>query len=80
MVQAGARKSGLEEKVLEIEEKEDNHISYFEAQLENLSLAEENKEVDDESKGKGAKVWKELGQKSLQPTMLPFTPAMPSIS
>ena len=56
MAQAEARKSELEEKVLEIEEKEDNHIAYLEAQLENLSLAEEDKKVDDEFEGKGAKV------------------------
>ena len=40
MAQAKARSSELEENVLEIEEKEDNHIPYLEAQLENLSLAE----------------------------------------
>ena len=60
MAQAEARKSELEEKVLEIEEKEDNHIAYLEAQLENLSLAEEDKKVDDESEGKGAKVGRNL--------------------
>ena len=60
--QAEARKSELEEKVLEIEEMEDNHIAYLEAQLKDLSLAEEDKKVDDESEGKGAKVWKELGR------------------
>ena len=65
MAQAEARRSELEKKVLEIEEKEDNHIAYLEAQLENLSLAEEDKKVDDEFKGKGAKVWKELGRGSL---------------
>ena len=31
MVQVKARRSELEEKVLEIEEKEDNHIAYLEA-------------------------------------------------
>ena len=31
MVQVEARRSELEEKVLEIEEKEDNHIAYLEA-------------------------------------------------
>ena len=31
MVQAEARRSELEEKVLKIEEKEDNHIAYLEA-------------------------------------------------
>ena len=66
--------------MLKIEEKEDNHIAYLEAQLENLSLAEEDKKVDDESEGKGAKVWKELGCKSPQLTMPPLTPVMPSTS
>ena len=42
--------------MLEIEEKEDNHIAYLEAQLENLSLVEEDIKVDDESEGIGAKV------------------------
>ena len=38
----------MEDKVLEIGEKEDNYIVYLEAQLENLSLLEEEKKVDDE--------------------------------
>ena len=80
MAQAEARRSALEEKVLEIEEKEDNHIAYFEAQLENSSLLEEEKKVDDESEGKGAKVWKELGRESPQLTMPPLIPVMPSTS
>ena len=58
MVQIEACRSELEEKVLEIEEKEDNHIAYLEAQLENPSWAEEEKKVDDELEGKGAKVCK----------------------
>ena len=78
MAQVEARRSELEEKVLEIEEKEDNHIAYLEAQLENSSLAEEGKKVDDEFEGKGAKVWKELGRRSPQPTMPPLTLVMPS--
>ena len=41
---------------------------------------EEDKKVDDESDGKGAKVWKELGHGSPQPTMPLFTPVMPSTS
>ena len=53
MAQVEARRSELEDKVLEIEEKEDNHIAYLEAQLENLSLLGEEKKVDDESEGKG---------------------------
>ena len=80
MVQAEARRSELEEKVLEIEEKEDNHIAYLEAQLENLSLLEEDKKVDDESDSKGAKVWKELGRRSPKMTMPPLTPMMPLTS
>ena len=80
MTQVEARKSELEEKVLEIEEKEDNHIAYLEAQLEDLSLAEEGKNVGDKSEGKGAKIWKELGRRSLQPTMPPLTPLVVSTS
>ena len=34
----------------------------------------------DESEGKGAKVWKELGCESPQLTMPPLTPVMPSTS
>ena len=71
MVQVEARRSELEDKVLEIEEKEDNHIVYLEAQLENLSLLEGEKKVDDEFEGKGAKVWKELGHENPQLTMPP---------
>ena len=56
MAEVEAHRSKLEEKVLEIEEKEDNHIAYLEAQLESLSLVEEDKKVDDEFEGKGAKV------------------------
>ena len=56
MAQAEAHKSELEEKVLEIEEKEDNHIAYLEAQLEGLSLVGEDEKVEDESESKKAKV------------------------
>ena len=56
MAQAKNRGSDLEEKVLEIEEKEYNHIAYLKAQLEGLSLVEEDNKVNDESEGKGAKV------------------------
>ena len=66
--------------MLEIEEKEDNHIAYLEVHIEDLSLVEEDKEVDDESEGKGAKVWKELGCGSPQPTMHPLIPVVPSTS
>ena len=78
MAEVEARKSELEEKVLKIEEKEDNHIVYLEAQLEGLSLVEEDKKVDDESESKGAKVWKELGRGSPQPIVPPLTPVTPS--
>ena len=80
MAQIEAHKSELEEKALEIKEKEDNHIAYLEAQLQNPSWAEEEKKVEDELEGKGAKVCKELGHESLQLTMPPFTPVMPSTS
>ena len=80
MAQVEARRSELEEKVLEIEEKEDNHIAYLEAQLEGLSPLGEDEKVEDESEGKGVKVWKEFGHESLQPTMAPLTPVVPSTS
>ena len=80
MAQVEAWRSELEEKVLKIEEKEDNHIVYLEAQLEGLSLVEEDKKVDDESESKGVKVWKELGRGSPQPIVPPLTPIMPSTS
>ena len=80
MTQIEARRSELEEKVLEIEEKEDNHIAYLEAQLENPSWAEEDKKVDDVFRGKGAKVWKELGRGSPQLTMPLLTLVVPSTS
>ena len=80
MAQIEARRSELKDKVLEIEEKEDNHIAYLKAQLENLSLLEEEKKVDDEFEGKGAKVWRELGHESPQLTMPPLTPMMRSTS
>ena len=41
MAQAEAHRDELVDKVLEIEEKEDNHIAYLEAQLAGLSIAEE---------------------------------------
>ena len=80
MVHAEAHWSELEEKVLKIEEKEDNHIAYVEAWLKELSLVEEDKKVDDDSEGKGVKVWKELGRVSPQPTMPPITLVVPSTS
>ena len=43
-------------------------------------MLEGDKKVDDESEGKGAKVWKELGRESPQLTMPPLTPMMPSTS
>ena len=39
-----ARKSAMEEKLLEIEEKEDNHIAYLEAQQEGWLLTEKVKD------------------------------------
>ena len=80
MAQVEAPKSELEEKVLEIEEKEDNHIAYLEAHLKHLSPFGEDEKVEDESEGKGVKVWKEFGRKSSQPMMAPLTPVVPSIS
>ena len=56
MAQVEACRSELEEKVLEIEEKEDNHIAYLEAQLEGLSRLGEDEKVEGESEGKGVKV------------------------
>ena len=56
MVQFEAHRSELEEKALEIEEKEYNHIAYLEAQLEGLSLVEEDEKMKHDSEGKGAKV------------------------
>ena len=56
MVQAEARRREFKEKVLKFKEKEDNHIAYLKAQLEDLSLMEEDKKMDDESEGKGAKL------------------------
>ena len=41
VAEAEVRRSELEEKVLEIEEKEDNHIAYLEAQLEGLSILDD---------------------------------------
>ena len=41
-------------------------------------MLEEDKKVDDESEGKGGKVWKELGRESPQFTMPPLTSVMPS--
>ena len=46
--------------MLEIEEKEDNHIAYLEAQLENPSWAEEDKKVDDVFEGKGQRSGRNL--------------------
>ena len=43
-------------------------------------MAEEDKKVDDEYKCKGAKVNRELGRVSLQLTMPPLTPVVPSTS
>ena len=67
-----ARRSELEEKALEIEENEDNHIAYLEAQLRGIIICRRIQKV------KGAKVWKELGRVSPQLTMPPLTPKVPS--
>ena len=50
--------------MLEIEEKEDNHIAYLEAQLEILSLAEGDKKANDDSERRGTKFQKEIGRVS----------------
>ena len=78
MTEVQAHRSELQEKVLEIEEKGDNHIPYLEAKLKELSLVEEEKKADEDSKGKAAKVWKDLGPTSPQLTMPPLTPVVPS--
>ena len=61
MAQAGAHRDELVDKVLEIEEKEDNHIAYLEAQLAGLSVAEEEEQkVDDDLDAKGqqsCRIW-----------------------
>ena len=62
--------------MLEIEEKEDNHIAYLQAQLEGLSFVEEDKKTIDDLEDKGAKIQKELGRVSPQPTMPPIEPSM----
>ena len=80
MAQVEARRSELEEKVLEIEEKEGNHIAYLEAQLEGLSPFGEDKKGEDQSEGKGAKVSQEFGHESSQPMKPPLTPVVPSTS
>ena len=60
MVQAKAHKSKLEEMVPEIEEKDDKHIAYLEAQMEGWSFAEEDRTKVDHPKDKRVKIWKEL--------------------
>ena len=58
MAQAEAYRDELVDKVLEIEEKEDNHIAYLEAQLAGLSVDEEvEKKVDDDLEAKRAAGW-----------------------
>ena len=41
VAEAKVRRRELEEKVLEIEEKQDNHIAYLEAQLEGLFIPDD---------------------------------------
>ena len=54
MAQAEAHRDELVDKVLEIEEKEDNHIAYLEAQLAGLSADEEEEQkMDDDREARG---------------------------
>ena len=62
MEQVEACRSEMVERMLEIEDKEDNHIGYLEAQLEGLSFVEEDKNVVDDPEDKWAKVWTKLGR------------------
>ena len=79
MAQAEAHRDELVDKVLEIEEKEDNHIAYLEAQLVGLSVAEEEEQkLDDDLEARGAAVWPDLGLVDPQMTQPPVIPVMPS--
>ena len=79
MVQAEAHRDELVDKVLEIEEKEDNHIAYLEAQLAGLSVAgEEEQKLDDDLEARGAAVWPDLGLANPPTTQPPVIPVMPS--
>ena len=79
MAQAEAHRDELVDKVLEIEEKEDNHIAYLEAQLAGLSVDEEaEKKLDDDLEARGAAVLQDLGLVEPQTTQPPGTPVMPS--
>ena len=74
MAQAEAHRDELVDKVLEIEEKEDNHIAYLEAQLAGLSVAEEEeKKLDDDLEARGAAVLQDLGLIEPQTTQPPVT-------
>ena len=79
MAQAEAHRDELVDKLLEIEEKEDNHIAYLEAQLAGLSMAEEEgKKLDDDLEAKRAAVWPDLDHVDPQMTQPPVIPVMPS--
>ena len=79
MAQTKAHRDELVDKVLEIEEKEDNHIAYLEAQLAGLSVDEEaEKKLDDDLEARGAAILQKLGLEDPQMTQPPITPVMPS--
>ena len=79
MAQAEAHRDELVDKVLEIEEKEDNHIAYLEAQLAGLSVDEEaERKVDDDLEARGAAVLQDLGLVEPQTTQPPQIPVMPT--
>ena len=64
----------MDERILEIEEKEDNHIAYLETQLEGLSLAED---LD----AKQSEAWLEIGKPIVEkisqaiPLLIPMIPS-----
>ena len=79
MAQAEAHRMEMLDKVLEIEEKEDNHIAYLEAQLAGLSVDEEaEKKLDDDLEAKGAAILQGLGLVDPQTTQPPVIPVIPS--
>ena len=79
MAQAEAHRMEMLDKVLEIEEKEDNHIAYLEAQLAGLSVAEEEEQkLDDDLEARGATIVQKLGLEDPQTTQPPVTPVVPS--
>ena len=79
MAQVEAHRDEMVDKVLEIEEKEDNHIAYLEAQLAGLSVAEEEeRKLDDDLEAKGAATLEELGLVHPPVTQPPTIPVMPT--